>query len=121
MDHITIITALRELQKIVSRRPGRPADAAKIAPTAEEARLRAAIPTVILGHFDRLARAGRVGVAPVRNGVCGGCHIRVPRAQSAGMRGSHDLDVCDQCGAFLFSEELLANAEVAETVGSASR
>lgn len=108
MDNTTIIVALCELQKLAAPYSARPA--ARPAYSAAEVSLRSEVPTVILGHFDRCVRAGRSGIAPIRSGVCGGCHIRVPRAQYAGMRGSHELDVCDQCGAFLFAEELLAES-----------
>jgi predicted nucleic acid-binding Zn-ribbon protein len=69
--------------------------------------LRAQVPNAILVHFDRMLAQGRTGVAPLRNGVCGGCHIRIPSAHIAGMRASHELDVCDQCGTFIYSEEML--------------
>ncbi len=109
MDAIQIIKSLQELQSIArvstSVRP-----VAKVAFTPRQIVLREQVPTAILGHFDRMLAQGRTGIAPLRKGVCGGCHIRLPRAHMAGMRGSLELDVCDQCGAFIFAEELLTAA-----------
>ena len=39
--------------------------------------LREKIPVQILGHFDRLIAQGRRGVALVRRGICGECHLRI--------------------------------------------
>jgi predicted nucleic acid-binding Zn-ribbon protein len=109
MDSIQIIQALKELQLIArASKSNRPVATALLTP--RQVALRAQVPTAILGHFDRMLAIGRSGVAPLRSGVCGGCHIRIPRAHIAGMRASHELDVCDQCGTFIYSEEALAAA-----------
>lgn len=112
MDSIQIITALNELQTIAraAKPVARGASAAPLTPRQVE--LRAVVPTSILGHFDRMVAQRRPGIAPVRNGVCGGCHLRIPRAHIAGIRGSHELDVCDQCGTFIYAEEMLEAATV---------
>ena len=110
MDSIQIILALKELQVIA--RAAKPVRAGAAVPlTSRQEELRAHVPTAILGHFDRMLAQKKTGIAPLRNGVCGGCHIRIPRAHIAGIRGSHELDVCDQCSTFIYSEEMLADAE----------
>lgn len=109
MDSIQIIQALKELQSIArASKSAKPVATASLSP--RQIALRAQVPTAILGHFDRMLAIGRSGVAPLRDGVCGGCHIRIPRAHVAGIRVSHELDVCDQCGTFIYSEEALAAA-----------
>jgi predicted nucleic acid-binding Zn-ribbon protein len=109
MDSIQIIQALKELQSIArANKSARPTALTALSP--RQVALRSEIPNSILSHFDRLLSQGRSGVAPLRNGVCGGCHIRIPRAHIAGIRASHELDVCDQCGTFIYSEEILAAA-----------
>ena len=109
MDSIQIILSLNELQKLArASKTGRPVAGATLSP--RQAELRAKVPNAILGHFDRMLAQGRSGIAPLRNGVCGGCHIRIPRAHIAGIRGSHELDVCDQCGTFIYAEEMLVAA-----------
>ena len=40
--------------------------------------LRAKVPAPVLAHFDRMISIGRSGVALVRRGICGECHLRVP-------------------------------------------
>jgi len=109
MDSIQVIVSLVELQKLArATKSGRPASG--VMPTARQVELRAQVPNAILGHFDRMLAQGRSGIAPLRNGICGGCHIRIPRAHIAGIRGSHELDVCDQCGTFIYAEEMLTAA-----------
>ena len=119
MDSIQIIQSLNELQLIAraSKTP-RPVAGAPLSP--RQIFLRAEVPTAILGHFDRMLAQGRSGVAPLRNGICGGCHIRIPRAHTAGIRGSHELDVCDQCGTFIYSEEVFAAAMEGQLTSAAS-
>ena len=109
MDSIQIIQTLKELQSLTrANKPARPAVVTTL--STRQVALRSQVPNSILSHFDRLLAQGRSGVAPLRNGICGGCHIRIPRAHVAGIRASHELDVCDQCGTFIYSEEILAAA-----------
>ncbi len=65
---------------------------------------RALIPTAILGHHDRMRDRGKKSVAPVRNGVCGACHLRLPISHAISLNPTHDLEVCDNCGVFLYVE-----------------
>lgn len=67
--------------------------------------LRKRIPTSILGHYDRLRVRGKQGVAAVRNGVCGACHLQLPRGVVLHMQGAHEMGVCDHCGAFIYLAE----------------
>jgi hypothetical protein len=62
--------------------------------------LRAQLPTSLLGHHDRSVARGRRSLTQVQNGVCGACHLRLPRDHFRPNTG-HDLDVCDNCGIFL--------------------
>lgn len=63
--------------------------------------VRAQIPGPVLAHFDRLLSRGRKGVAEVVNGVCSGCHLRLPAATSARGATHDDLEICEHCGAYL--------------------
>ena len=67
--------------------------------------LRAQIPTAILTHHDRMKARGKMSVAPVRNGVCGGCHLAIPRGHVIRLRDPDELNVCDSCGAFIYLAE----------------
>jgi predicted nucleic acid-binding Zn-ribbon protein len=63
--------------------------------------LRVSLPAPVLAHFDRLVAHGRKGVAEVRHGVCGGCHLKLPASLSAPGLGHEDLQLCESCGAYL--------------------
>jgi hypothetical protein len=77
--------------------------------------LRAVVPPPILAHFDRLIAQGRKGVALVRRGVCGECHIRVSAATAASLVRPDDIFLCESCGCYLMlaPEETTAPAQPA--------
>lgn len=65
-------------------------------------RLRSILPASILGHHDRMLQQGKASVAPVRNGVCSACRLRLPSGHLARLKSSQDLEVCDHCGTFIY-------------------
>lgn len=67
--------------------------------------LRARIPAPVLGHYDRLLMQGKRALAPVRNQVCGGCHIHVPRAFVLTLMHETDIQICQSCGRYLYLPE----------------
>jgi hypothetical protein len=67
--------------------------------------LRARIAPPILAHYDRLLAQGKKGLAAVRNQVCTGCHIRVPRAFVLALMHGDDIQICENCGRYLFLPE----------------
>ncbi len=78
------------------------------------AELRAQIPAQILGHYDRLVARGKKGLAAVRNEVCTGCHMHVPRAVILTLMHGDDIQLCDCCGRYLYLPE---QAEIQKTAG----
>ena len=54
-------------------------------------KLREKIPVPVLSHFDRLMAMGRKGVALVHDGICRGCHLRVPSGTAASLARPKDL------------------------------
>ncbi len=64
-------------------------------------KLRSEVPAPVLDHFDRLVAQGRKGVAEVHHGVCGGCHLRLPAAWVVPSAEHEDLEICENCGAYL--------------------
>jgi hypothetical protein len=64
--------------------------------------IRKTIPSVVLTHYDRLLAHGKKGVAIVRNGVCTECHLRVATGPLAGLAHVNDIQVCGNCGRYLF-------------------
>jgi predicted nucleic acid-binding Zn-ribbon protein len=69
--------------------------------TKDVEKLRARVPAVVLAHFDRLIAQGRKGVAEVNHGVCGACHLRLPAAVVVPSAAHEDLELCENCGAYL--------------------
>ena len=69
------------------------------------AELRAKIPAPILGHYDRLVSRGKKGVALIRNQVCTGCHMQVPRGVVLTLMHGEDVQLCENCGRYLYLSE----------------
>lgn len=67
--------------------------------------LRARLPEPIAAHFFRQLATGRLGIARVRNGVCGGCHLRLSRGLASILERTDELMVCESCGAFVMPTE----------------
>jgi predicted nucleic acid-binding Zn-ribbon protein len=65
--------------------------------------VRAKLPAPILGHFDRQKSRDKLGIAPVRGGVCGACHLKMPLGHVAELRHKQDdLALCDNCGTYIY-------------------
>ena len=79
-----------------------------------KAELRAKIPGQILGHYDRLMARGKKGVIAVRNQTCTGCHMQVPLAVVMTLMSGTDIQLCDNCGRYLY----LPQEEATEPVPS---
>lgn len=68
--------------------------------------LRAPMPTSILSHYDRRRASGKLSIAPVRRGLCQACHLSIPSGRLADLRRKpRELNVCDNCGAFIYLTE----------------
>jgi len=74
------------------------------------AELRGKIPPQILGHYDRLVARGKKGVTAIRGENCSSCHIRVPIGAIMTLRRGEDIQLCENCGRYLFLPD---TAEVA--------
>ena len=57
--------------------------------------MRAKLPEPILGHFDRQKSRGKLGIAPVRGGVFGACHLKMPLRHVAEL--GHKQDYLAPC------------------------
>ena len=68
--------------------------------------LRALLPTSILGHYDGRKARGKLAIAPVHRGVCGACHLSMASGRLSDLRRKPgELNVCDNCGAFIYLAE----------------
>jgi predicted nucleic acid-binding Zn-ribbon protein len=72
---------------------------------ASIAELRGKIPPQILGHYDRLVARGKKGVTAVRGENCASCHIRVPIGAIMTLKRGEDIQLCENCGRYLFLPE----------------
>jgi len=77
--------------------------------------LRAKIPAQILGHYDRLMVRGKKGIVPLRGQTCSGCHMQVPLAVVMTLMKAADVQLCDNCGRYLYLEEQTQAAAADET------
>ncbi len=92
--------ALVQLQKIEFG-PNPESPSAKAA--AEK--LRAQVPYQILGHYDRLRAQGKKGLAVIRNKkVCAECHMAVPIGMVVSVMRGDDIQLCGNCGRYLYVE-----------------
>ena len=69
---------------------------------ASVAELRGKIPPQILGHYDRLVARGKKGVTAIRGENCSSCHIRVPIGAIMTLKRGEDIQLCENCGRYLF-------------------
>ena len=68
-------------------------------------KLRAEVPPPILAHYDRLTARGKKGLALARDGVCSECHLRITSAKVIGLTTAADVQLCDNCGRYLYLPE----------------
>lgn len=59
------------------------------------------VPVPVASHFFRQVANGRKGIALVRNGVCGECHLRLPASMVAMLAKDNELLVCESCSSFV--------------------
>ena len=71
--------------------------------TAERATLATKVPATALKLYERLmpTKAG-LAVAPMAEGRCGGCHMKVIASTAIKAQGAQDLTQCENCGRILF-------------------
>ena len=80
----------------------------------QAAELRALIPLPILAHYDRLRTRGKKGLVPVRNQVCTGCHMSVPIGKITVIMRGNDIQLCENCGRYLYLPEPVETAPIAQ-------
>jgi hypothetical protein len=68
------------------------------------------IPVSILAHHDRMRGRGRRSTVAVRHDVCSGCHISIAQGLRSRLRHKLDLNVCENCGSYMFLAEEIVEA-----------
>jgi hypothetical protein len=66
------------------------------------------IPGSILAHHDRMRSRGRRSTVAVRHDVCSGCHISIAQGLRSRLRHKLDLNVCENCGSYMYLVEEIA-------------
>lgn len=84
------------------------------------AELRLHIPLLILNHYDRLVVRGKKGIAAVRNQTCTGCHVQVTRATVINLMHGEDIQVCENCGRYLYLAPAKEQASNSANTGKAN-
>ena len=103
-----VMQALVELQNLEF------GPASNSAATKEAAeKLRVQVPPQILGHYERLRARGKKGLALVRNQVCTECHVHIPIGTIITVMKGLDIQLCGNCGRYLFIEDQPAPAPAA--------
>lgn len=64
--------------------------------------LRVKISTDMLAHYDQLKARGKRGVAPVVNGTCQACHLRLSSSAAARLRDKSQIHLCENCGCYIY-------------------
>jgi len=70
--------------------------------TSKAHALRVEITTDILTHYDRLKARGKKGVAPIVNGTCQACHLRLSSSAAARLRDKSQIHLCENCGCYIY-------------------
>lgn len=110
-NRTNIIRSLRQLEELDKARASLGPKASKVSSLAVEIEaLREKLPTAILKHYDQRHARGKPAIAAVKHGVCGGCHISMPRGSVIELhRSGGSIDVCENCGVFIYLDDSEAN------------
>ncbi|RPJ32660.1 MAG: hypothetical protein EHM17_12725 [Verrucomicrobiaceae bacterium] len=93
-----------DLAVITQRRERMEAERAEL--TAERESLAAQVPESIMPLYLRLMKT-KVGlaVAPMHEGKCGGCHMKLIASTVVAVQTGKELTRCEDCGRILYTEE----------------
>jgi hypothetical protein len=73
--------------------------------TAEREKLAAAIPDSILPLYQRLMKTkDGLAVAPMHDGKCGGCHMKLIASTVVAVQTGKELARCEDCGRILYAD-----------------
>jgi predicted nucleic acid-binding Zn-ribbon protein len=94
--HEARIATLREREKNLS---------AELSGVKEQiAAARAGVDAPALRVYDRVAERAWPACAPVRGGICSGCHLRISGEVETDVRKGDSLVTCDQCSRIVWWE-----------------
>ena len=120
MQYCLVMHAVMEtLVRLQNLEVGPNAESSAAKAAAEK--LRAQVPAQILGHYLRLCARGKKGLALVRNQVCAECHVSVPLGTVVTVMKGVDIQLCGNCGRYLYVEPEGAAPEPVRTVPKPKR
>ena len=93
-----------DLATITQRKERMEAERAEV--SAERDQLSAKVPEAVLPLYQRLmkTKAG-LAVAPMHDGKCGGCHMKLIASTVTAVLGGREITRCEDCGRILYVEE----------------
>jgi len=92
-----------DLASIAERKKNLLADQEEV--KAERARLATAIPETILPLYERLLKTkDGVAIAPLHDGRCGGCHMKLISATVIKTQSQKEIAQCEDCGRILYPD-----------------
>lgn len=93
---------VREQQVILGKSRATPSDEYKhVSDRIQE--LRDALPTEVVGKYDRLIKGKKVPVVKVVSGQCQGCFYKLPTGLAMEVKANAGIYECPNCGRFLYS------------------
>jgi predicted nucleic acid-binding Zn-ribbon protein len=106
-NRLDLFQSLRQLEELDKARSLLKPKSTKLAALdAEIESVRQRLPTAILKHYDQRHARNKPAIAPVKNGVCGACHISMTRSSAAELhRGGGAIHVCENCGVFIYLDD----------------
>jgi predicted nucleic acid-binding Zn-ribbon protein len=103
-----LMQRLRQLAELDEARPAlKPKSSKLTALDAEIEEVRQLLPTAVTNHYDQCRSRKKPAIAPVRRGICGGCHLSMTRGSYENLRrNTSALHVCENCGVFIYLDEI---------------
>jgi len=81
-------------------------EAEQRAVTGERDACAAQVPEAILPLYQRLMKSkGGLALAPLQDGKCGGCHMKLIASTVVAVQSARELARCEDCGRILYVEE----------------
>jgi len=92
-----------DLAAVAERKKNLQAEIAEL--KAERARLAGGADAAVLPLYERLLKTkGGVAIAPMHEGKCGGCHMKLVASTVIKVQAGKDIAQCEDCGRILYAD-----------------
>ena len=93
----------QDLASIAERKKNLLAQTAEL--RAEREKLATAADSSVLPLYERLLKSkGGVAIAPLHEGRCGGCHMKLVASTVIKVQGGKEIAQCEDCGRILYAD-----------------